>query len=131
MIRRPPRSTLFPYTTLFRSADQPERGVERRESSGCPRAAVNRAAGFRVVQRQQTNMCAVRPVCTCVTGRVPRLTRWEHVVRAEENRQRRRAGRSRVGEVVLAHARGDPADAAAAWTGCDVGLEIRLGSLEF
>src|SRR3712207_7254516 len=25
MIRRPPRSTLFPYTTLFRSAQQPER----------------------------------------------------------------------------------------------------------
>src|SRR5260370_31027745 len=24
MIRRPPRSTLFPYTTLFRSADQGE-----------------------------------------------------------------------------------------------------------
>src|SRR3712207_7793832 len=24
MIRRPPRSTLFPYTTLFRSADRPE-----------------------------------------------------------------------------------------------------------
>src|SRR5688572_32512055 len=24
MIRRPPRSTLFPYTTLFRSAQQPE-----------------------------------------------------------------------------------------------------------
>src|SRR3712207_7777726 len=23
MIRRPPRSTLFPYTTLFRSVDQP------------------------------------------------------------------------------------------------------------
>src|SRR3989454_3862368 len=23
MIRRPPRSTLFPYTTLFRSGDQP------------------------------------------------------------------------------------------------------------
>src|SRR3989449_1677222 len=29
MIRRPPRSTLFPYTTLFRSldADQPERDI--------------------------------------------------------------------------------------------------------
>src|SRR3712207_8407056 len=26
MIRRPPRSTLFPYTTLFRSADRPGRG---------------------------------------------------------------------------------------------------------
>src|SRR2546422_7211470 len=25
MIRRPPRSTLFPYTTLFRSADFPHR----------------------------------------------------------------------------------------------------------
>src|SRR2546426_12008673 len=24
MIRRPPRSTLFPYTTLFRSVDDPE-----------------------------------------------------------------------------------------------------------
>src|ERR1051325_3497110 len=24
MIRRPPRSTLFPYTTLFRSMDKPE-----------------------------------------------------------------------------------------------------------
>src|SRR2546427_12651532 len=32
MIRRPPRSTLFPYTTLFRSLDDelPGRGVERR-----------------------------------------------------------------------------------------------------
>src|SRR5438132_8830822 len=28
MIRRPPRSTLFPYTTLFRSPDRrPDRGV--------------------------------------------------------------------------------------------------------
>src|SRR2546429_3926187 len=27
MIRRPPRSTLFPYTTLFRSHADPERGA--------------------------------------------------------------------------------------------------------
>src|SRR5258708_39438409 len=27
MIRRPPRSTLFPYTTLFRSLSQPNRGL--------------------------------------------------------------------------------------------------------
>src|SRR2546430_8607343 len=26
MIRRPPRSTLFPYTTLFRSGSEPELG---------------------------------------------------------------------------------------------------------
>src|SRR2546430_11857374 len=30
MIRRPPRSTLFPYTTLFRSPDHP-RGVREQE----------------------------------------------------------------------------------------------------
>src|SRR5258708_8014652 len=30
MIRRPPRSTLFPYTTLFRSPDQPGRRVRPR-----------------------------------------------------------------------------------------------------
>src|SRR2546426_7619003 len=28
MIRRPPRSTLFPYTTLFRSSRHPERGAD-------------------------------------------------------------------------------------------------------
>src|SRR3712207_7129707 len=31
MIRRPPRSTLFPYTTLFRSREYPERWVLRAE----------------------------------------------------------------------------------------------------
>src|SRR6202040_1762720 len=36
MIRRPPRSTLFPYTTLFRSAFTGERN--RRTSSSAPRA---------------------------------------------------------------------------------------------
>src|SRR5687768_17999196 len=30
MIRRPPRSTLFPYTTLFRSLVQPRRRHQRR-----------------------------------------------------------------------------------------------------
>src|SRR3989441_12715184 len=37
MIRRPPRSTLFPYTTLFRSrpsARRAERGVSRRAGGG-------------------------------------------------------------------------------------------------
>src|SRR5258705_7236319 len=34
MIRRPPRSTLFPYTTLFRSGALHERGGERPR---CPR----------------------------------------------------------------------------------------------
>src|SRR5256884_8872164 len=36
MIRRPPRSTLFPYTTLFRSCRGSETGP-RREGSASPR----------------------------------------------------------------------------------------------
>src|SRR2546430_4962539 len=46
MIRRPPRSTLFPYTTLFRSRRSPQRqrraanaapGRRRRRARACPR----------------------------------------------------------------------------------------------
>src|SRR3712207_7748102 len=36
MIRRPPRSTLFPYTTLFRSTPASSTRVRRRSRS-CPR----------------------------------------------------------------------------------------------
>src|SRR2546429_1145929 len=38
MIRRPPRSTLFPYTTLFRSRRERRTGSSRRSPrpSGCP-----------------------------------------------------------------------------------------------
>src|SRR3712207_7238540 len=42
MIRRPPRSTLFPYTTLFRSAQRVE--VEARALRGEAEHAVRRAA---------------------------------------------------------------------------------------
>src|SRR2546430_12275713 len=34
MIRRPPRSTLFPYTTLFRARDRPLPAVHRRAPDG-------------------------------------------------------------------------------------------------
>src|SRR3712207_7324104 len=36
MIRRPPRSTLFPYTTLFRSAGTDEGARSRRDQRGVP-----------------------------------------------------------------------------------------------
>src|SRR2546429_4612911 len=41
MIRRPPRSTLFPYTTLFRSllADGPTPGVRTKIIEHCPAAS--------------------------------------------------------------------------------------------
>src|SRR5256885_7342278 len=36
MIRRPPRSTLFPYTTLFRSWDQTVYGFRVKDGVGVP-----------------------------------------------------------------------------------------------
>src|SRR2546430_12623278 len=42
MIRRPPRSTLFPYTTLFRSLPQVGQGVGHLDRRG--RAHLDRAA---------------------------------------------------------------------------------------
>src|SRR2546427_5861361 len=52
MIRRPPRSTLFPYTTLFRS----ERG------DGRLRDAVMRRVGRQIHRRQIDDQCVVRRV---------------------------------------------------------------------
>src|SRR2546427_8042998 len=40
MIRRPPRSTLFPYTTLFRSQDIAQHVVDRVKNSGATAADV-------------------------------------------------------------------------------------------
>src|SRR2546426_8031670 len=45
MIRRPPRSTLFPYTTLFRSR-RGEQVEERVRSGGDHRVAVRRGEGL-------------------------------------------------------------------------------------
>src|SRR2546426_8820819 len=51
MIRRPPRSTLFPYTTLFRSRDARFRAQlpdARTDPAGrCPGASVRRCDGGR------------------------------------------------------------------------------------
>src|SRR3712207_8188475 len=46
MIRRPPRSTLFPYTTLFRSLRRVQRGHVREERVEVP---LLRVFGFRVL----------------------------------------------------------------------------------
>src|SRR3712207_8456364 len=69
MIRRPPRSTLFPYTTLFRSeavaarrGHVPER-VARAEGAGAARAdRAERAPAARVVGLQLDQLPAPRHV---------------------------------------------------------------------
>src|SRR3989441_9279731 len=45
MIRRPPRSTLFPYTTLFRSQALKDSGLEVTETNA-PRIGVNIGSGI-------------------------------------------------------------------------------------
>src|SRR5687768_18314948 len=59
MIRRPPRSTLFPYTTLFRSSN--EEGANRRRHRPCrcvdrpggrPRVSVSARAAVSAVQHE-------------------------------------------------------------------------------
>src|SRR5258708_10186760 len=45
MIRRPPRSTLFPYTTLFRSRRAQPRDRRRGEGRAQPRGILDRLGG--------------------------------------------------------------------------------------
>src|SRR5258706_7449616 len=47
MIRRPPRSTLFPYTTLFRSKAAAEERAARAILAGLSSLAVDRFAEYR------------------------------------------------------------------------------------
>src|SRR5256885_7537701 len=60
MIRRPPRSTLFPYTTLFRSARPHARGGRR---SAVPRAADRTDRGRR---RSEEHTSELQSPCNLV-----------------------------------------------------------------
>src|SRR3712207_8338210 len=73
MIRRPPRSTLFPYTTLFRSEAPPsvtpgeryERGADRAAMGRVPEAARPTYQGGRHVPRRGRRL---RPVSRADAG---------------------------------------------------------------
>src|SRR5256885_8110183 len=62
MIRRPPRSTLFPYTTLFRSHNVPEPHIGSRNSAPCaascgqPQRSSTAAATFSLRDRKSTRL---------------------------------------------------------------------------
>src|SRR5260221_10590570 len=59
MIRRPPRSTLFPYTTLFRSAHHPELVFQRLRTVAA--AAPPAAQGVAIVVERWQGFRAYRP----------------------------------------------------------------------
>src|SRR5690349_24189310 len=56
MIRRPPRSTLFPYTTLFRSrkATAPARGERCIQRAGCGKLETKRNSSGIMPRAQKT-----------------------------------------------------------------------------
>src|SRR3712207_7754965 len=64
MIRRPPRSTLFPYTTLFRSEERYEDGGEdaaHEELVDLGRQHVREGVGVRHDPRPQSSRLRYRP----------------------------------------------------------------------
>src|SRR2546427_1460300 len=54
MIRRPPRSTLFPYTTLFRSADRSPRAPDRTLRGECGGSARHGRLAWVIWEEAQT-----------------------------------------------------------------------------
>src|SRR5258708_10901537 len=82
MIRRPPRSTLFPYTTLFRSID-----VDRQYRRHPPK--VNR---YRLMQSQDLEAFLFDPIFGLVDGVVPAHHETEN--RVEEDRKSTRLNSS-------------------------------------
>src|SRR2546422_9167532 len=66
MIRRPPRSTLFPYTTLFRSQGVAGRGERRRQ----PRRPARRRAPP-AWRRGSPSLCRASPRAPATWRRAP------------------------------------------------------------
>src|SRR5256885_6768038 len=56
MIRRPPRSTLFPYTTLFRSADCKSAGDCLRRFESFPLHQISYAGIAQLVERKPSKL---------------------------------------------------------------------------
>ena len=71
MIRRPPRSTLFPYTTLFRSGH----GKRYKPSSAAVRGIVKRS---RVTIKNKDNLCCARAIVTMKALIDANGNAWDH-----------------------------------------------------
>src|SRR5215213_6570605 len=78
MIRRPPRSTLFPYTTLFRSPDGPRR--RRRRSGAIPGRGRSRVRARRSEEHTSELQSLTNLVCRLLLEKKKALTgrSWDH-----------------------------------------------------
>src|SRR3712207_8789068 len=94
MIRRPPRSTLFPYTTLFRSDRHPHRGHRRAAvpRDPAPQRGGNRGAVVKLVfdgvSARYTEVPAVHDVTlTIMPGEFVAVVRSEEHTSELQSRQ--------------------------------------------
>src|SRR2546430_12977400 len=76
MIRRPPRSTLFPYTTLFRSHEppRPPREPVRRARVRSPLARCSRESGDRKSTRLNSSHSQISYAVFCLKKKQPTHT---------------------------------------------------------
>src|SRR5947209_14269552 len=71
MLQRPPRSTLFPYTTLFRSQEEGQRGHERHPNPGHQvRIAERRPEEADMLDQRKLDVGDHRDVQRCAVGAV-------------------------------------------------------------
>src|SRR3712207_8747162 len=75
MIRRPPRSTLFPYTTLFRSTWLPDSEVSQVNAAAGVKAVVVSEETFAVIERAQDIAVRTRGVFDITVGADRKSTR--------------------------------------------------------
>src|SRR3712207_9494026 len=88
MIRRPPRSPLFPYTTLFRSAQRPaidEGNVVATRAQRFDDRRVQPGLGHYLTGRRGARIERAREVVGVEHRRVYRLLQVEAEVRSEEH----------------------------------------------
>src|SRR3989441_5487560 len=83
MIRRPPRSTLFPYTTLFRSPQRDRRNAD-----------AGQLGGGRVVDDRAHRGAKARAVKNSPQGRADQDRRREHDERLDAQRESAEAERA-------------------------------------
>src|SRR5258708_22615708 len=85
MIRRPPRSTLFPYTTLFRSPKAALAGMRRfrelEKADGSPLVWHDPGAGDRKSTRLNSSHQIISYAVFCLKKKKNRLARHDHTQR--------------------------------------------------
>src|SRR2546430_6004505 len=90
MIRRPPRSTLFPYTTLFRSRSLPRRGhrhhaVREHVAAGGTRAARPRTLAVRSEEHTSELQSQSNLVCRLLLEKKKKQRKNERAPRAHRS----------------------------------------------